>query len=294
MCSWERCEPKRKRRGLDFLSVFSLKKMLPFIANNRKWMRESEREAWDLPVYGSWSDSGDLWERFQWPGVKLSALRDPICCDWISQEAWTRLRSQQRPQAHRPHDGGCPWHRIQPGSCWQTQFCWLQTRAICSPQRWEDRNSRSTMRDSCFWRPWFEKAGCCWQMWKAGVNVLEATPATVARLGFWLLGILMFDPHSHIYFCRTVLTLALYRVPLSPPWDQKTNEVFSIMKLSEGFLQEQAVSWTSHLTDVHSQRLFTPKMGTNILVSAKKTHSSESWQCSGIRKLLFCLLTWCL
>lgn len=37
-----------------------------------------------------------------------------------------------------------------------------------------------------------------WWMWKAGINVLEAEPASMARFEFWLLGELMFDPHSHI------------------------------------------------------------------------------------------------
>ena len=33
MCSWERCEPKRKRSRLFFNIFVSLRKMLPFISN---------------------------------------------------------------------------------------------------------------------------------------------------------------------------------------------------------------------------------------------------------------------
>lgn len=69
---------------------------------------------------------------------------------------------------------------------------------------------------------------------------------------------------------------------------KRINEVFSVMKLLGGFLQEQAIYPTSYLQSyIHSQ--------DGHLASAKITKGiSESWQGLGLRKLSFWLLTWCL
>lgn len=127
-----------------------------------------------------------------------------------------------------------------------------------------------------------------WWMWKAGINVLEAKPASMAGFEFWLLGVLMFDPPQPHQVVQDSINLGSAQgCHISLCSIKRTNEVCSVMKLLEGFLQEQAVYPTSYLQP-YSQLEWVPCFSQN------KKGISESWQCLGLRKLSFWLLTWCL
>lgn len=91
-----------------------------------------------------------------------------------------------------------------------------------------------------------------WWMWKVGINALEAKPASMARFEFWLLGVLVFDL-AHLAVQDDINLGSAQGCHISHCGNKRINELFGLMKLLEGFLQEQAVYPTSYFQPyIHS------------------------------------------
>lgn len=193
MCSQERCEPKRTTSRLFLIYFFSMK-VLPFTSNTRNVMRERKRQPEIYPSVGA-----GLKVMIPWQSSYLSCtgvfamskfLRKPGQCSCpirvlkstIPGLAAALGTGFSLPGAVRCRFAGCRCGLFALASAGRF-------RAGCVSGHQGDNETLMFLK-ILIWKGWW--------MWKAGINVLEAEPASMARFEFWLLGELVFDSHNHI------------------------------------------------------------------------------------------------